>query len=73
MKLELLLKKRADLERAIEAAQHADKRKSAIAELAEKAGVLDASDDEIMAALKPLAARRNTATGAKTASTASPS
>jgi len=70
MKLDALLKKRADIERAIEAAQFAETRKKSIGELAAQAGVLDATDDEIMAALKALAGRRVAATGTKQVSTA---
>lgn len=73
MKLDALLKKRADIERAIAAAEISEKRKQAIADLAEKIGVLSATDEEITAALKPLAARRSPATGAKSVPTAMPS
>lgn len=65
MNLNTLLKKRDAIEAQIAAAQFATKRKEEVGDLAERAGVLDATDDEIMAALKPLANRRSATTGAK--------
>lgn len=57
MKLETLLKKKADLEAQIEVARKAENRKQAVGGLAEKAGVLDCSDSQILAALQKLAGR----------------
>jgi hypothetical protein len=52
MKIERLLKKQAEIQAQIDAAKRYAKRKGQIGDLAEKAGALDLSDDEIMAALK---------------------
>ncbi|MBN8745514.1 MAG: hypothetical protein J0I24_14610 [Thiomonas arsenitoxydans] len=52
MKIERLLKKQAEIQAQIDAAKRHAKRKGQIGDLAEKAGALDLSDDEIIAALK---------------------
>lgn len=52
MKIERLLKKQAEIQAQIDAAKRHAKRKGQIGDLAEKAGALDLSDAEIIAALK---------------------
>lgn len=55
MNIEKLMAKKAALEQQIEQAMRAEKRKAAVADLAEQAGVLDLPDDKILAALVALA------------------
>lgn len=55
MKLELLLKKRENLEKQISRAQLTEKRKPVIADLAERSGILMLSDQILLAAFKQIA------------------
>ena len=55
-KINALLKKRAALEAKIAEAQRKEKRKSEIVALLEKHGLLDLTDEQILAALKPKSA-----------------
>lgn len=57
MKLETLLKKREQIEAQILQAERHEKRKMQIGELAEKAGILDATDEEILTALRMIPAK----------------
>lgn len=59
MKLERLLKKQTEIQALIDAAKRHAKRKGQIGELAEKAGALDLSDDEIITALKAAVADKD--------------
>ncbi len=59
--LNALLKKQATLEAEITKARKNEKRKLEVADLIEKAQVLDFTDAEILAALKTLHARNHSA------------
>lgn len=59
MKLETLIKKREQLEAQILQAERHEKRKIEIAELAEKAGILDATNDEILVALNSISVKNS--------------
>jgi hypothetical protein len=52
MRLDALLKKKADLEELIAAARTLEKRRAGLADMLEKAGALALTDDEIIAAVK---------------------
>jgi hypothetical protein len=59
MKIERLLKKQQEIQAQIDAAKRYAKRKGQIGDLAEKAGALDLSDDEIITALKATVAAKD--------------
>jgi hypothetical protein len=57
-KLESLLKKRDELERKIQEVQAQEKRGQQIARLAIEAGIVDLTDDEIVAGFRKMAAAK---------------
>jgi hypothetical protein len=58
MKIDALLKKKAELEEQIATARTLEKRRASLADMLEKAGALSLTDDEIIAAVNAALAKK---------------